>query len=196
MKKTLTIAILALVTAPSVSHADNLVGAQVQILTGGEAEGEIGPFDFGGDLDTAFGIAATAEYPVHPNITVGLAPRVAFGIKAEDQDDGGIMLDIPLRGTARFLITPKVALYGQVSAGYSLIFPEEWFENASDPKGFIFGFGAGAAFALSSSLALVGEVGYTMGFHGGTIDLPIGGEEDYEAGHSYPHIGIGIQTAM
>jgi len=193
MKKSLTIAILAAVAAPAVSHADALVGGQLQILTGGEVDGEGG---YDGDLDTAFAIAAIAEWPVHPNFTVGLAPRVGFGIKLEDQDDGGIMLDIPLRGTGRFLVTPKVALYGYVSAGYSLIFPEDWPDEASNPKGFILGFGGGAAFALSSSLAVVGELGYSVGYHGFTADLPIVGEEDFEAGHSYPHIGIGIQTSM
>jgi hypothetical protein len=194
MKKSLTIAILAAgLAVPAVSHADALVGGQLQVLTGGEVDGEAG---YDGDLDTAFAIAAIAEWPVHPNFTIGLAPRVAFGIKLEDQDDGGIMLDIPLRGTGRYLVTPKVALYGFVSAGYSLIFPEEWPDRFSDPKGFIFGFGGGAAFAVSPSIAVVGELGYTIGSHGGTIDVPLLDDEDYEAGHSYPHIGIGVQTRM
>jgi hypothetical protein len=191
MKKSLVIAFLA--AAPAVAHADTLVGAQLQIMPGGEVDGE---GDFDGDLETAYGIAFTAEYPVHPNITIGLAPRIAFGIKLEDQDDGGIMLDIPVRVTGRFLVMPKLALYGFVAPGYSLIFPEDWPENASDPSGFIFGFGGGAAFRIGHNLALVGELGYTAGFHSSTVEIPLIDDEDVDVAHSYPHIGIGVQSAF
>jgi len=193
MKKSLTFAILAILAAPAISHADTLVGGQLQIMTGGEVDGE---GDFDGDLETAYGIMLNAEYPVHPNITIGVAPRLAFGVKLEDQDDGGIMLDIPLRVTGRFLVMPKLAVYAFVAPGYSLIFPEDWPDNVSDPSGFIFGVGGGVAYRLGRNLALVGELGYTAGFHTATVDLPIIDDETVDVEHSYPHFGIGVQTTM
>lgn len=194
MTKSVTIAILAsAVAAPAISRADTLVGAQLQVMTGGEVDGE---GDLDGDLATAYGVVLSAEYPVHPNITIGLAPRVAFGIQLEDQDDGGIMIDIPVRVTGRFVVLPKLAVYGFVAPGYSLVLPEEWPDGVSDPSGFIVGLGGGVAFQIGRTLALVGELGYTKGFHSATIDLPVVDDEDIDVAHSYPHLGIGVQSVF
>src|SRR5262245_37970892 len=113
MKKTIVIATLAAVgVGASVdAHAGNtLVGGQLQILPSGELDtdldGNLGPlsgsFNLGDhDLETAYGLALGAEYSVHQHITVGLMPRFLFNVKADDSDDGGTQLDIPLRVTGR-----------------------------------------------------------------------------------------------
>jgi hypothetical protein len=165
MQKILTTLAAAAVLAPAVASADSIVGAQLQVVPGGEVDTELFGVGASPDLETAFGIAVIGEYAVHRHVTVGLAPRVVLGLKFdEDADDSGTQLDIPLRVTGR-LFFGKIAVHGYFAAGYSIIFLPEIFENIDpdDPTGFIFGLGAGAAYQLGDNLALSAELGYTQG---------------------------------
>ena len=200
MKKTL-IALVVLLT-PAAASADTIMGAQLQIVPGGEVDGEFSTA-FGGinadpELETAFGIAAIGEYAVHRHVTVGLAPRVVLGLKFdEDADDSGTQLDIPVRATGR-LFFGKVALHGFLSAGYSIIFVPDPSENIDfeNPAGFIFGFGAGAAYQLGRNLAISGEVGYTAGSQSVELDTILEDDPVIDAGTKLPHVAIGIHSAF
>jgi hypothetical protein len=193
---------LAVLLTPAAASADTIFGAQLQVVPGGEVDGELstvlGGINASPDLETAFGIAAIGEYVVHRHVTVGLAPRVVLGLKFdEDADDSGTQLDIPIRATGR-LFFGKLAVHGFVSAGYSIIFVPDPSENIDldNPTGFVFGLGAGAAYQLGKNLAIAGELGYAAGTQ--SVEIETGFEDDpvIEANTKLPHIAIGIQTAF
>jgi hypothetical protein len=199
MKKILiTLAVLMLV--PTAAMADSIIGAQLQIIPGGEVDTEADLIvDVGaeGELETAYGIAVIGEYIVHKHVTVGLAPRVAFGLKVdEDADDSSTQLDIPLRATGR-LFFGKVALHGYFALGYSIIFVPDPSENIDldNPTGFIYGLGAGAAYQLGDNLALSAELGYTGGSQSVEFDNPVG-DDTLKFATSLPHFAIGIHTVF
>lgn len=197
MNKSVITLALALVLAPAVASADSIVGAQLQIVPGGEIEAEAFGLEGSADLETAYGIAVIGEYVVHRHVTVGLAPRVVFGLKFdEDADDSSTQLDIPLRATGR-LFFGKLAVHGYLAAGYSIIFVPDPSDDIEldDPSGFIFGLGAGAAYQLGDNLALSAELGYTAGSQSVEIDTPLG-DETVDFATSLPHIAIGIHTVF
>jgi len=202
MKHALLIVAVAasLVAMSPAAHADGaLVAAEFQFLPSGEIalEGNLGPIRGSTDVDTeaAYGVALVAEYPVHRYLTVGLAPRFLFNVKGEDADEGGTQLDLPVRVTGRFPVGRKAAVFGFVAPGFSIVFPGDWPEDADKPAGFVLGFGGGAAFQVSPTLAVVGELGYTKGYQGGTDETLIG-DAEWTFAPSFLHLGIGLQTRM
>jgi opacity protein-like surface antigen len=197
MKKTVITLALALVLAPAVASADSIIGAQLQIVPGGEIDTEAFGIGVNGDLETAYGLAVIGEYVVHRHVTVGLAPRVVFGIKFdEDADDSSTQLDIPIRVTGR-LFFGKLAVHGYVSPAYSIIFVPDPSEDidVDNPAGFAIGFGAGVAYQLNNDLALSAELGYTAGSQSVELEGPLG-DETVDVATSLPHIAIGIHTAF
>jgi hypothetical protein len=197
MKKILiTLAVLML--APTAAMADSIIGAQLQIIPGGEVDTEAFGLDAEGDLETAYGIAVIGEYVVHKHVTVGLAPRVAFGLKLdEDADDSSTQLDIPLRATGR-LFFGKIAVHGYLAAGYSIIFLPDPSEDidVDNPSGFLFGLGFGAAYQLGDNLALSAELGYAKGSQSVEIEGGLLGDETVDVATSLPHVAIGIHTVF
>lgn len=184
------------------AHAENLaIGAQAQILPAGSVDIAVGDEDESFDLKTAFGIVGTVDYRVHPNFSVGAAPRLIFGVKPDEADedsDSATQLDLAARLTGHFPVAPKIELFGYASPAYSFVFlPSEDGDDdeADDPSGFALGFGAGAAFKVTPALSVVGEIGYTLGFQGSSVETPIG-DFDVDFKTSFPHVGIGIQAAL
>jgi hypothetical protein len=197
MKKIL-ITLVALMVTPAAAMADSIVGAQLQIIPGGEVDTEIFGLEAEGDLETAYGIAVIGEYVVHKHVTVGLAPRVAFGLKLdEDADDSSTQLDIPLRATGR-LFFGKIAVHGYLAAGYSIIFLPDPSEDidVDNPSGFLFGLGFGAAYQLGDNLALSAELGYAKGSQSVEIEGGLLGDETVDVATSLPHVAIGIHTVF
>ena len=190
----------SLVAVSTAAHAGGtLVAAELQFLPSGEIHGDVGPFEGTSDTETAFAVAAIADYVVTPNISVGLAPRFLFNIKGEDGDDSGTQIDLPVRLTGRFPVGRKAAVFAYLAPGYSIIFPPDWPEQLDNPAGFVLGGGGGGAFQISRNLAVVGEIGYTKGYQGGTEtnSTPLGDiTVEWELDTSFFHLGVGIQTAL
>lgn len=188
---------LAVLLTPAAASADSIVGAQLQVVPGGEIDTEAFGLNGSADLETAFGVALLGEYVVHRYVTVGLAPRVVFGLKFdEDNDDSSTQLDIPVRVTGRLPIG-KLAIHGFVSPGYSIIFVPDPSEDIDldNPAGFIIGFGAGVAYQLGNDLALSAELGYTAGSQSVELETPFG-DETVDVATSLPHIAIGVHTVF
>jgi hypothetical protein len=185
-----SLATAGLAITGSVAHAEGIeLGAQLQVMPFG-SEVEVGAGDFSGsaDLGTAFGIVGLADFAVHPNINIGAAPRLVFGIKGEDANedaDAATQLDLAARVTGHATVAPKLDVFGYASPGYSLIMiPDNEDDN---PAGFILGFGGGAGYAVTPSLSVVGELGYTLGFQG---------VDDVDFATKLLHIGVGIKAAL
>ena len=193
---------LASAFGASAAHAEGLkLGAQAQVLPFGSSL-EIGDGDDSEDLDlsTAFGIVGTVDYAVHPNIDIGLAPRLVLNIipdEADDDDDSATELDLAARVTGHALVAPKLDVFGYVAPGYSIVMlPEGDDDDAfDDPSGLILGLGAGVKYAVSPTLSVVGELGYQLGFQGTSIEFA-GESFDADFKTNLVHFGVGIQAAL
>jgi hypothetical protein len=167
------------------------LGAQLELLPGGSVEFGAGGQSQTFDLETAFGLSAVFGVDITPNISIGAAPRVIFGIKGDDSEgntSGSAFKELDLRGRAAVHgeIAPAVSLYGFVEPGYSWITNPD--KDGSIP-GVVIAFGAGATYDVSSALFLSGELGYQIGFQG----------EDLQGQHidekfDFFHLGFGAGT--
>jgi hypothetical protein len=192
----------SLLTAAHAAHAAPAgtieLGAQAQVLPLGSVSGNDSDDDL--DYSTSFGIQLQGDYFVHPNVSVGLAPRFILGLKPDvDGYDGdsASQLDLAARVTGHAPVAPKVDLFGFVAPGYSFVFlPDEAnpFE-IDNPSGFIVGLGGGASYQVTPSLAIVGELGYTLGFQGSTVEL--GSEStDVDYNSNFLHLGLGVKASI
>ena len=189
-----TLVTAGLATTASAAHAGGIkIGAQAQILpagselTGEELDGD----EFSVDAEPAFGVVGTFDYAVHPNIDIGLAPRIVIGLKGEDDDDSATQFDLAARVTGHAQVAPKVDVFGFVAPGYSILSMPDWPDDVDSPSGLVLGLGAGAGYAVTPKLSIVGEVGYQLGFQGFSV-----GDRDITAQTDLLHLGVGIKAAL
>jgi hypothetical protein len=175
------------------AHAD--VAAQAQILPSvdGNTDGE------SYSLGTGYAVAAQLGARVTPNLSVEFAPRYAFGMKAEGDDEDWGQIDLAVRLTGHLpLQRDKSEVFGFVAPGYSMIFlPKVNFRDLEidDPTGPVLGFGAGAAYTLWPTLELVGDVGYSWGFQSTTVRFE-GETSDADLRTRILHVGVGIRGSL
>ena len=161
--------------------------AQLELLPVGNAHVEAGDLENDEATATAFGVSGAIDYAVHPNVSVGFAPRVIFGVKASDAPDSvdaGTEYDLRARIKAHAAVAPRIEAYGFLAPGYSLITSPD--EDDETSKGLAIGFGAGATYELSPTAFVSGELGYQLGFQGFEVQ-----GQDVTASTSYLHVGVG-----
>jgi hypothetical protein len=189
-KHALFTAIVGTLAVSSVAHAGGArVGGNLEMLPMGTVSASDGSDSASADLDPAFGIGGSADYDVHPNVSVGAAPRFTLGIKTENDEKSAKELDLMLRVTAHYPVLPAMQVYGYASPGYSMIFLPD--NDGENPKGFALGFGAGAAYAISDRAFVTGELGYQLGFQAFKIQ---GTSLDFTT--DLLHFGVGVGTTL
>jgi hypothetical protein len=182
----------------SSAHAGGLeIGGQVQVAPVGSVEFAVDGDDDAEseDTSTAFGLVGIVDYVINPNISVGFAPRLLLGVQADGADESATQLDLAARVTGRFPVAPKVDLFAYGAPGYSFTFPPSDNDALGTPSGFSLGFGGGAAFKLTPVVSLVGELGYSLSFQGGTAEA-LGQEIDYDYKANFLHLGLGVKAAI
>jgi len=177
------------------AHADGVrAAAGVEVLPSGSIDTEWQGINGSADTDSAFAINAVIDTDLHPNFAIGFAPHVIFGVKGEnDNGDGSTELDLMVRGTGQFPVTPRVRVYGYIAPGYSIVFLADKPDAVDNPAGFVLGFGGGAAFRFGRKAFVTGELGYQIGYQGTTLHA-FGLSTDVDAATSYFHLGAGIGT--
>jgi hypothetical protein len=196
-------ALLAAAAAPTLAHAGELhVGAQTLLVPHAEATLEITepPTSFEeAPLDVSYGLAGTVDYELSEQLSLGAVARIVspLGIDRDNVDGNTVGLDLSARLTARAPLHRRFEGLVHLSAGYSLLFlpePDPGEVDAGTPRGLILGIAAGGAFALTPSLSLVGEVGYTFGFQETTLGLS-GTDASIDAAFRIDLVHIGIGAA-
>jgi hypothetical protein len=195
-------AALAGLAASATAHAGGRVGAEVLLVPVGEAT-----FDAPGedaetaDLAFAYGLGALAAYDVSPNFSIGFAPRLVLGIKGEDDegDEDITELDLAVRFTGHFPLAPGGAeLQLHAAPGYSWLFLPDVGEGPDvlgTPSGLVIGLGAGISVPVAPNVALVGDLTYTFGFQGTTVE-GFGEEIDLELSIDTAQLGFGLQAKI
>jgi hypothetical protein len=198
MKKLLTssLALSALIASAGAASAEGVhASAGFVTATAGTMTVEVGPDSADFDLKTAFGVAAAVDYDVLPFLSVGIAPRLFFGVKPSDEvfenSDAAKILDLRARVTGFHEVAPKLTLFGYFAPGYSLMMSADDSEDGgSDPKGLVVGVGGGANYAVTPQIFVGADVGYQLGFQKGTVVNSEGAEIDADAGIRYLTVGL------
>jgi len=172
-------------TAVISAHADPkiAVGAQLELLPLGTFHLATSQFSQDQSAEVAYGISGSFDYAVHPNISIGFAPRLALNVIPTDTTDGhpAKQLDLRARVKAHTKVAPGVEAYGFLAPGYSMLFSE-----GDTASGLAIALGAGATYDLSPTTYLSGEIGYQFGFQSDTV---AGQNMDVHA--RYLHLGFG-----
>ena len=144
------------------------------------------------DLKLAYGVGLSFSYNVIAGLSVGIAPQVLFGVKGKDGGDAMKECDIMARIAYAYSVIPKLAVYAEVLPGYSILFlPDSLImmgEKPDSPKGFVIGFGAGAAYDITDQFFANLAVGYQMAFQ--KTKTP-GENEDYDMRTKFLRIAVG-----
>lgn len=172
-------------TAAISAHADPkiAVGAQLELLPVGTFHVGTSQQSQDQSAEVAYGVSGSIDYAVHPNLSIGFAPRLALNVIPTDVTDGDAaqQLDLRARVKAHAKVASGVEAYGYLAPGYSMLF-----NNDDTASGLAIAFGAGATYDLSPTTYLSGEIGYQAGFQSESI---LGQTVDIHA--RYLHLGFG-----
>jgi hypothetical protein len=156
-------------------------------------------------LGVSYGFRGLVAGEISRYVTIGLSPRVLFGLRFDGDDNRQgenetfSELDVALRITGHLpLASGGAELQIHAAPGYSwLLVPEDpdAIIEYPEPSGFVLGVGAGVAVPVSEHLLVVGDVGYTFGFH--RMEFEISDQRiDRGIGVNTLHLGIGLQAKL
>jgi hypothetical protein len=168
------------------------LGAQLELVPVGKAEVKLGGESASADADTAYAVGMNFDYDVTPYISIGLAPRLIFGLKSEKSTSDSTDEEINLRARVmgHFPVTGQMQIFGYAAPGYAISVSDA----DKDPSGFLIAFGGGATYDVTPSLFLSGELGYQMSFQSVTDTVPGAGEVTLDVNTSFLSVGIGAGT--
>jgi opacity protein-like surface antigen len=180
--------------APAPVDSKLSVAAQFELLPLGSAKTTINDQSMSTDAAVAYGISGMLDYAITPNISVGVAPRLVFNVKASDAPSGenaGKQLDLRGRLLVHLPIAPGVQAYAAVSPGYTIVLSGQ--DGVDNTTGFAIGGAAGLTYDLSPKMFIGGEVGYQRAF--ASEDLMVAGQKfTADSTLSYLHVGLGAGT--
>lgn len=128
----------------------------------GKLEASAYGMSFSTDAAVAFGVAPVFDYAINSNFFIGGTVLATFNVKPKDATgDAAKEYDIMLRLGGNIPLADKLAGYGYLSPGYSIISSAG---PGDSPKGFVVGAHVGAMFDVTPSVFLNGELGYQLGF--------------------------------
>jgi len=145
------------------------------------------------DLKLAYGVGLSFSYNVIAGLSVGIAPQALFAVKPKDGGGDAITeYDIMARIAYAYSVIPALAVYAEALPGYSILsLPDSLTmmgEKPDSPKGFVVGFGAGAAYDITDQFFANVGVGYQMAFQ--KTKTP-GENEDYDMRTKFLRIAVG-----
>jgi hypothetical protein len=138
----------------------------------------------------AFAIAPTLDYSINQFVFVSLAPQYILNVKGkDDKGSAGSELDLRLRVGGNAKVADTLMLYGYLAPGYGFLMQPDDAKVAGvdNPKGFVFGFAAGAMLDFTPSVFGNAELGYQVGFQKTTYM-----NTDVDLKTNFLHIGIGL----
>lgn len=175
------------------AHAPVYSGAasvQIDILPAGSITEGASDFAQTRDSSTTVGVSAAIEYFLSPQVAIGLAPGLVFGVKPDDSEPtSATQLDVRARLRFGQLQRDGLALSGYVTLGGSLLFlPRSDGESSSGASA---GVGLGVSYPLRNGSFVMFELGYQFG------DQSIGGVlTDSEFSTEQLHIGLGVGSYL
>ena len=167
------------------------VGVVLSPMPTGTLKAAAGGLNASSDTSFAFGIMPTFDYSLNQFLFIGAAPQFIFNVKPKDANgDAGKELDLRARIGGIAKVANTIRVFGYAAPGYSIVMlPSS--ANVDDPKGFVLGFAAGAAFDISPAMFLSGEVGYQLGYQSTTF-----ANNDVDFKTNYLHLGIGLGVRL
>jgi hypothetical protein len=164
------------------------VAVQLELLPSGTLTLSGAGDDVSNDTDTAFALGGNLAFAVHPNFSIGFAPRIIFGVQGEGGTETAKEFDLRARAELHGAIAPNAQVFGFVAPGYSfLVMPSDF--PADDPSGLVVAFGAGASVDVTPQVFLTGEIGYQVGFQSTSFQ-----GTDVDVTTDFLHLGVGAGT--
>ncbi|MEO7730450.1 MAG: hypothetical protein ABIY55_05720, partial [Kofleriaceae bacterium] len=176
------------VTASAPAHL-GAASVQLDILPAGSISAAGMAMTTTRDTATTVGVTAALEYFLIPQVAVGFAPGVVFGVKS-DEPEPSSATQLDVRGRLRFgqLQRDGLALSGYVTLGGSWLFLPQ---HAGTSSGASTGFGFGVSYPLRNGSFMMFELGYQFG------DQSVaGGVADVEISTQQLHIGLGVGSYL
>jgi hypothetical protein len=115
-------------------------------------------------LALAYGGGVSLSYTVIRGLSLGLAPQVLFNVMREA--DARKQYDLMARIAYAVRVTRRVALYGELLPGYSIISPRK----GDSARGLVLAAGAGGAMDFTSRVFANASLGYQYGLQALRLD--------------------------
>lgn len=123
-------------------------------------------------IGATHGIALSLGYNVVAGLSLGVAPQFFWNLNTNDNRyKSDTELDLMARIAYAYKVIPKLAVYAEVLPGYSIVSYQVFITEdrvgalSSDrARGFVLGFGGGAAYDLTDMFFANLGIGYQLGF--------------------------------
>ncbi len=186
-KITSLVAFTFITTASTVAMAGGVSATgMAEVVPTGTVHFEAGQVESDTSFDLAVAFAGSIDYALTDAISIGLAPRYFINIAENSYVENTQELDVAVRAQYTHAFASKLAGFGYLAPGYSVLMLPN---GADDASGLVLGAGAGVRFAISPMLFLQGELGYQHGFQG-TSDNGV----DATVATRLFHVGVGLGT--
>lgn len=174
------------------------LGAQLDLQPSGSLTVAAGGQEVEVDTNSPLGLGGIADLRLSQHVTIGLAPRILFGVKPTGSLYSGRQIDLRARIRAGGFVAPRWHLHGIGTVGYSWIthlfsvFDQNGeVDHYFTTKGLIFGLGGGIGYTINPRLLFLGEITYQAGYHEAE---EMG--QDVEGSSSFLTFGAGIVAAI
>jgi hypothetical protein len=162
----------ALAALPGAAAAGGAVSVRADLLPSARMHRKVDSAAFGEDRTIALGtlgaVAARATLDLTPNVAVGVAPRITFGVTEGPYEEVGRQIDLLGLVDAHTEIAAHTTLGAFATFGYSLLTLQP------DPKGPALGVGARAERSFGAGFVSL-ELGYQLSFLHGSERLGASG---------------------
>src|SRR5512140_1960624 len=165
------------------ASAYGMLAVQLELVPEGTVSAETGGVSAKADTATTFGVSTSLDYVVVPYLSLGVAPRLTFGIRTGGATLNATQLDLRARARIGDLSSDVLAIHGYATAGRSWIY----FPMDVTSSGFTFGVGLAMNCPIGHSRFITFDIGYQSGDQSAT-DKGV----DINFSSSLIHLGVGL----
>jgi hypothetical protein len=120
------------------------------------------------DFAPAYGVGLSWGYFVMRGLSIGVAPQAIFDIKLKNDASSRASTEYDFMARAAYVlpVLAKLAAYGELLGGYSIISPAK----GDSSRGLVYAFGAGGIVDAGDRAFVVGGGGYQWGWQTISVD--------------------------
>jgi hypothetical protein len=149
--------------AASAPATPRSLGMQFEVLPLGTLTLKSSVLEKSSDATSTYAIGGFVSRDITPHFSLGVAPRMIFGVAGKDDAESAKELDVRLRATLHRALLSRVEVFGSLEPGYSIVLlPTDL--RVDNPSGLVVALASGVTLDLDKGAFMTAEVSYQLGF--------------------------------